>query len=293
MDSRTASPRITFTFDLEDQRTSSRQERRYPAATRKVLDLLDQKGIKGSFFVVGQLAKDDPGLVKEITTRGHELGLYSFCHRPLDQETPARFRAETREGKGLLEDLSGRNVLGFRAPVFSLVPSTLWAVDVLAELGFGYSSSVMPAANPLYGFPQAPNGPFRYPNGLLELPVPVARFGPFKIPFSGGVYLRYLPLTLYRFLLRRAPFQGLWLYCHPYEFDPEEPFFRLKGAGLVTSLILWFNRSRTLAKVARVLETGTAPPLGSRLATGEFEEAEVLDPGLWPSRPGSGNKTGR
>lgn len=269
---------ITFTLDLEEHRSKPTADRRYIRVTHEILDFLDDQGVTGTFFVVGTLAQDSPSLVKTIAARGHEMGFHGFRHTPLDRENLNRFRVETAHGKALLEDLTGQAVTGFRAPIFSLTEATLWAVDELKAGGFTYSSSVMPAKNPLYGMPSAPNRPFRWPNGLIEIPCPMAQIGPLRIPFLGGIYLRYLPRWLGRKLGETCTTSVPWTYCHPYDFDDNERFSMVRDSSFVMSFLLWLNRKKTYKKFASLFDEGVAEPLGSRVAHGEFADAEVFTP---------------
>ena len=180
--------------------------------------------------------------------------------------TPSRSGPTSSRGKALLEDLTGTPVLGFRAPTFSLVPDSRWAVDVLADAGFTYSSSVLPARSPLFGDPSLPTTPFRWPNGLVELPVP------------GGARRRARAPLPRRRLPPRDPGRGsslarrsvgrdqlLWIYCHPYDFDPDEEFWVVPDAGRLGSRLLWYNRRRTFAKIETMLRGRAGPPLAERL----------------------------
>jgi polysaccharide deacetylase family protein (PEP-CTERM system associated) len=258
--------RVTFTLDLEDHRPSPDAPERYPALTREVLDFLDDRGVRGTFFVVGQTAAAHPELVRDVARRGHEVGLHGWRHQPLTELAPDELRADVARGKELLEDLTGAPVLGFRAPTFSLVPDSRWAVDVLADAGFTYSSSILPARSPLFGDPTVPTTPFRWPNGLVELPCPVVRAGGLGLPYLGGVYLRAIPgvaSTAARRSVGRA--QLLWIYCHPYDFDPDEEFWVVPDAGRLGSRLLWYNRRRTFAKIEAMLRGRAAPPLAERL----------------------------
>ncbi|WP_226986142.1 polysaccharide deacetylase family protein [Ramlibacter tataouinensis] len=251
-----------FTLDLEDHVGRYDTSSRYPSISRQVLQTLAQNGIVGTVFVVGKIAKAEPALLREISDLGHELACHSLDHTPLDKQAPAAFREDTARAKHLIENCIGKAVVGFRAPVFSLTKSTLWAVDVLAELGFQYSSSVMPTHNPLYGFPQAPTKPFLWKNGLVEIPCPVGKLGPITLPYLGGFYLRYLPQILVRSLITQAdPESCLWTYCHPYDFDTAEPFNRIQGAPLWTSILLWFNRRDTLPKILAVVRENSSSTL--------------------------------
>ncbi len=266
--------RITFTLDLEDNLAETDLPARYLNATRRVLNLLDELGTSGTFFVVGQLARSQPELVSEIAARGHEIAYHSHAHKPLDRETVNNFRRETEADKNFIEGIIGRPVVGYRAPLWSLVKETVWAVDVLKELGFEYSSSVLPATNPLYGFAGAPTEPFYWPNGLLELPLPLASIGPVTLPFIGGIYLRYLFSPMQGMILRRIDRKSvLWTYCHPYDFDPGQAYVRADGLGFAMSFLLWRNRGGTFRKMKKLLGYGTAPAFATRVKSGEFENS--------------------
>jgi polysaccharide deacetylase family protein (PEP-CTERM system associated) len=261
---------VTFTLDLEDHRPAGAPAgtERYPQLTRRVLDFLDARNVRGTFFVVGEVAAAQPELVREVAVRGHEVGLHSWRHVPLTELDPAALHDEVQRGKRLLEDLTGAEVLGFRAPIFSIVPESRWAIDVLTGAGFTYSSSVLPARSPLFGDPSVPVSPFRWPGGLVELPCPVARVGSYGVPYLGGVYLRALPRPASAALRRVFERdQLLWIYCHPYDFDAGEPFWVVPEAGALGSRLLWYNRRRTFAKVDALLRDHAGPPLAERVAT--------------------------
>lgn len=272
-----ALPPLTFTLDLEDHREGKSGPARYGDNTRRLLDFFDELQCRATVFVVGDIATTNPDLVTETASRGHELAFHSQYHRQLEFETPKRFLAETRDGKARLEDLSGKPVIGFRAPVYSLTSLTSWAVDTLAETGFEYSSSVMPARNPLHVFHDAPQEPFVWPQGVLELPVPVTNVFGASIAFAGGFYLRYLPWRTIVRAIDDYPEQGcLWSCVHPYDIDDREPFTRIAGAPLWVSTLLWLNRRNTLKKL-RTLHAlvSTAAPFAERIAAGEFATASV------------------
>ena len=246
---------ITFTLDLEDHRPNESSAVRYPEMTEKILEFLEQKNIKATVFTVGSLAKQDPEIVKKVHAAGHEIAHHSYDHITLNKQTPEEFREDTRRAKETIEDVIGGAVMGYRAPVFSLTRQTLWAVDILKELGFDYSSSVLPAANPLHGMAGAPSSPFRWSNGLLEIPAPVGRLGPALMPYLGGFYFRYLPFGLIKNQIKNANDNtALWTYWHPYDFDPEEKNWRIKGASVPVSLLLWFNRKNTFKKLGKLAE---------------------------------------
>jgi peptidoglycan-N-acetylglucosamine deacetylase len=245
---------VTVTFDLEDSRSSTAQEERFVAMSHRFLEFVEERGITATVFIVGELARSHPGVVRRVAEGGHEIGLHGLRHVTLGDVGAARLPAELSEGLALLQDAAQVPVPGFRAPIFSLTPATEWAVEQIAEAGFLYSSSVLPAANPLHGWPGAPRGPCRWGNGLIELPCPVWGAGRLSIPFLGGIYLRYVPLALKRRLLAGLGEEALpWSYSHPYDIDPDEPFFVMPHANRLTSLILHTRRAVTLPRLEALI----------------------------------------
>ena len=237
-----------------------------------MLDFLDARGVRGTFFVVGETADDHPDLVREIADARPR-------DRPARLAPPAAHRARrptrsaptSTRGKALLEELAGTPVVGFRAPTFSLVPESRWAVDVLARrrvhLLVERAARPQPAVRRSRRLPATP---FRWPNGLVELPCPVVRAGGVGLPYLGGVYLRAHPGAG----VGRSPGasvgrdQLLWIYCHPYDFDPDEQFWVVPDAGRLGSRLLWYNRRRTFAKIEAMLRGRAGPPLAERLDRG-------------------------
>ncbi len=251
---------LSVTFDLEDNRRTASQEERFVAMTHRFLEFVESRGITATVFVVGQLARDHPQLVRRVAEGGHELGLHGWRHVALGEVGPARLLGELQQGRALLEETAQVPVHGFRAPIFSLTPSTEWAVEQIAAAGFRYSSSVLPAANPLHGWPGAPRRPCRWGTGMIELPCLVVGFGPVSLPFLGGIYLRYVPLFLSRQYLAGLDASTFpWTYSHPYDLDPEEPFFVMPHAGRLTSLILHTRRGATLTRLEALLAAAGGP----------------------------------
>ena len=263
-------PAITVTLDVEDHLGVYGATGRYVDNTRRILAFLKERQVRGTFFVVGRIGEVAPWLVREIVLAGHEVACHSLAHVPLDRETPASFRESTGRAKDALEQAGGVPVSGYRAPIFSLTPRTRWAVDALAALGFAYSSSILPARHPLYGFPGAPRSPFRWPTGLVEFPVPLARVGPVSLPYLGGIYLRVVPAWLVHRWARARPGDLLWTYLHPYDFDADEPYTPMPDTAAWVSRLLWFNRKGTWAKLAGLLALGAGKPLGELAADPVF-----------------------
>ena len=272
---------LTFTLDLEEHRPDDSYPKRYPAITRDILDFLDHRNIKATVFVLGKLAEDEPELIKEISSKGHEIGFHTYSHIHLTRESRDNFRQQSKSSKALIEDLIGQKIYGFRAPAFSLTNKSVWALDILKELGFTYSSSVLPANNPINGFPEAPGKPFLWSNGLLEIPAPVARYGPLAVPYLGGIYLRYLPILIIKYFLHRGKDQqSLWIYCHPHDFDHEEKFYQIKGTSLLTSLLLWFNRKHTFRKIEQIYFDDSISSAGTfieQIKSGRYENLETFN----------------
>ncbi len=251
---------LTITFDLEDSRRSAQQEARFVPMSHRFLEFVEERRITATVFIVGEIARSHPALVRRVADGGHEIGLHGLRHVALSASGIARLPEELREGRALLEDVAQAPVRGFRAPIFSLTSDTAWAVEQIAEAGFSYSSSVLPAANPLHGWPGAPCRPFRWSNGLLELPCPVAGPGRARIPFLGGVYIRYVPSAIVPRLLRSLDDAAvLWSYSHPYDIDTEEPFFVMPHAGWLTSRMLYGRRGATLKRLDGVIKATGGP----------------------------------
>jgi len=202
---------------------------RVEANTRFILDLFDECGVKGTFFTLGWVAERFPMLVREIVDRGHEAGCHSYWHRLIYKLSREEFREDTHRAKGLIEDAAGTAVYGYRAPSFSVMKTSLWALDTLAELGFRYDSSIFPIQHDVYGMPDAPRVPFRVDTEagpVAEFPMTTFRWmGRQNFPIGGGGYLRIFPFWMTRFGVRKACENGVPLntYVHPWEIDPGQP----------------------------------------------------------------------
>ena len=224
--------------------------------TRRCLDLFDAHDVKATFFTLGWVAEREPGLVRDIVARGHELASHGYDHTKVNDQSREEFRADVRKTKALLEDLSGVEVKGYRAAGFSIGPETPWAHDVLAEAGHAYSSSTHPIAHDHYGDPTAPQTPFRPLAGapLIEAPVATATMFGRRVSAAGGGWFRASPLAASKMLLRRAAaaLDGPAIfYFHPWEIDPDQP--RIDGASMKASLRHYLNLGRMEGKLSNVL----------------------------------------
>ena len=229
-----------FTVDVEEhfqvvafQRIVARDDwDRHPsrvvANTERLLDLLAQHQVRGTFFTLGWVAEKYPRLVRRIAEAGHEVASHGCWHQRVFSFTPEEFRADLRQSKTQLEQASGQPCLGFRAPSFSIMPGIEWAFDALLEEGYRYDSSLFPIRRPDYGYPDAPPVPhwlIRPGGRLLELPLATTTVGPFRLPAAGGGYLRQFPLGLIRRALREWGARGVsaMFYVHPWEYDVDQP----------------------------------------------------------------------
>lgn len=201
---------------------------RFHHSTRRVLQAFADRSVKGTFFVLGLAAEKAPKLVREIADAGHEVQSHGYGHRLVYTLTPEQFRTDLERAKRLLEDITGREINGYRAPAFSITLENLWALDVLAETGHTYDSSVFPVRTRRYGIHGAPWYPHRLitPKGhtLIEIPVAAYRLLGKRLPVGGGGYFRLFPYDLIRRGVRqinRAD-QAAAIYLHPYEYDPIE-----------------------------------------------------------------------
>jgi polysaccharide deacetylase family protein (PEP-CTERM system associated) len=207
-----------------------RRESRVEWNTHRVLDLLDEYNVKATFFVLGWVAERNSTLVRIISKRGHEVASHGYAHQLIYTQTPEQFREETRRSKKIVEDIIGQAIIGYRAASYSITARSLWALDILAEEGFQYDSSIFPIRHDRYGIPgherfvHTING-----NGHLviaEVPLSTLRIAGVNLPVAGGGYLRLLPYAATHFAmlyLNRLEGQPAVVYFHPWEIDPDQP----------------------------------------------------------------------
>jgi len=245
-------------------------------STRLVLDVLDAHRVTATFFVLGWVAHRQPRLVREIPARGHELACHGFAHRLLYAMDPTGFRADVRQAKRVIEDAAGVAVVGYRAPTFSVVRETLWSLEILAEEGFRYDSSIFPIHHDRYGIPDAPRFPHRVPlstgRAMVEFPITTLSVAGQRLPFSGGGYFRLVPYPAIRAALRRvnaAERMPAMVYLHPWELDPGQPRLPVRGLSRFRHYV---NLRRTLRKLERLLEDFAFAPVNRVLREAGFAE---------------------
>lgn len=221
---------------------------RVEISMQRVLEMFSLNRVQATFFTLGEVAETHPGLIRKIAGEGHEVACHGYRHVPITWLTPEEFRADVRRAKGLLEDLTGEPVLGYRAPNFSIGRMQQWAYDVLLEEGFCYDSSTYPIRHDRYGHPQSPR--FLHVirrdgvRQLMEFPVGTMRLLGMNLPIGGGGYFRLLPVALVRGGIRRVNARErrpVMFYFHPWELDAEQP----------RPPMPWWHRTRHYVGVGR------------------------------------------
>lgn len=231
-------------------------ERRVLTNTERILRLLDEADVKATFFILSWNAERHPELARMISVAGHEIASHGYAHGLAYELGEKAFRHDVERSKKLLEDLTGTPILGYRAPSFSITMKSLWALDVLLDLGFQYDSSIFPVQDRLYGIPGAQRYPFPITRGgrtLTEFPISTVRWAGRTLPVGGGAYLRLLPYWYTRWGLRQIQGErrAAILYLHPWELDPEQPRLHVRGKRGVSTH--YYRLRTTEGKVRRLL----------------------------------------
>ncbi|MEO6800818.1 MAG: XrtA system polysaccharide deacetylase [Rhodanobacter sp.] len=228
---------------------------RVESNTRRVLELFERHGVRATFFVLGWVAERFPTLMRDISDAGHEVASHGFGHERLTNMSRSDFRDGIVRTKLLLEDLTGSPVYGYRAPSYSIGPTTLWAHEELRLAGYRYSSSIVPIHHDLYGMPDAPRFAFLAEgSGLLEIPVTTVRLCGRNWPCGGGGFFRLLPYAMFKRGLRRVNRResraGVF-YFHPWEVDPQQP--RVPGVTLKNRVRHYLNLTRTAPRLEQLV----------------------------------------
>ena len=255
--------------------------------THKLLDMFDEHQARATFFVLGWVAERQKSLILEIAKRGHEVACHGYSHQLVYNQTPEVFREETIRSKKILEDIIQQQVRGYRAASYSITEKSKWALDILAESGFVYDSSIFPINHDRYGMPDAPEHPYvlTTPAGhsIVEFPLSTAKIINYRLPIAGGGYFRLYPYWLSKMGLKQINRQNrpFIFYLHPWEIDPGQP-------KISTS---WFSRFRhynnldkcesRLQNLMTDFQFGTTWDVLTRLGlTGEAPSVEKDVPGI-------------
>lgn len=221
-----------------------------------ILAILDDLNIKGTFFFLGRIVQDIPLIIKETAKLGHEIACHSFEHKRIYSLTQQEFKEKINYSKKSLEDISGSEVFGFRAPDFSITESSIWALDILMEAGFTYDSSIYPIGiHDVYGISNTKSFIHKHPNGLIEFPLSTMELFGKRLPFCGGGYFRLYPLSLTKHFIDKCNQndQPCMLYIHPYEVGSGIP--RISNISLYRRFRHYYNCSNGAKRLINILQS--------------------------------------
>ncbi|WP_411746371.1 XrtA system polysaccharide deacetylase [Reinekea sp.] len=254
--------------------------------TNRLLDIFDEKGIKSTFFVLGWVAEREPELVKRIASRGHEIASHGYSHQLIYSQAQAVFREETYKSKAILEDIIQQPIYGYRAASYSITKKSLWALDILSELGFTWDSSIFPIYHDNYGIPDTPTNPYqiklRNGKSLTEFPITAANAFGLSIPAAGGGYFRQFPYAVFKKLFQIASNNGQTpkiFYLHPWEIDPDQP--RFEDASWFSRFRHYTNLDKCESRLNRLIDDFQFGTMTESLAN--FEQTDTftnIDSGL-------------
>ncbi len=291
--------RNVFTVDVEDYFQVSafeghihrdswgKYESRVEANTRRILRLLDKHDIQGTFFILGWVADKCPDLVREIHSRGHEIGSHSYWHRLIYEQSPEEFREDLRRSRDVLEEIVAEPIHAFRAPSFSITRESLWALEILMEEGFRYDSSIFPVHHDRYGIPDAETSLHRIEtNGswIWEFPASVLPIGNINLPTAGGGYFRLYPVSLTQRCLKQINSEHdrpFIFYTHPWEIDPDQP--RLSVGTRKSRFRHYVNLASTYDKLDAVLQKFRFGPMKEVIA--QYGEHSLTIPLMTAAEP--------
>jgi polysaccharide deacetylase family protein (PEP-CTERM system associated) len=234
--------------------------------TEWFLETLAQYDVKATCFILGEVAQKHPALIKKISDNGHEIASHGFSHNQIFNLSREEFRQEVSDSKKLLEDSTSSSVVGYRAPAFSIMPQTQWALEILAEEGYRYDSSVFPISGERYGWPgfsrdickvDLPSG-----RSIIEVPMSTVNIVGKALPAAGGGYIRHFPYFVSRlaikYIQKKRP---AIVYMHPYEIDLENKKFDLSSLSFVQKfkalkfhLLQLRNRKTVAGKLINLLQ---------------------------------------
>lgn len=259
---------------LEGRRWKDLEARLVPNVHR-LLEIMADHRTQATFFILGWVGERYPKLVREIAASGHEIASHGYRHKLVTELTPSTFREYVKRSKFLLEDLTGRSVLGYRAACFSVVKSTLWALDVIKETGFLYDSSMFPIHHDLYGIPDYPRFPYVHDNGLIEIPPSTLSFLGYNIPIAGGGYFRFFPYTLTKIAVKMLNKSGqpAVFYLHPWELDPDTP--RTGQADWRTRFRRNINLKKTASRLKKLLSDFSFVPINDYIQHVNLEGLKI------------------
>ena len=212
-------------------------EPRVVESTNKILSILEETNNKATFFILGYVAEHFPELIKKIQKKGHEIASHGYSHKRVDKQTPKEFENDLLKSIKILEKITGKKIRGYRAPQFTIVKKTFWAIEILKRNNLKYDSSIFPVRTPLYGVPNSPVYPYKIrnknvserkiENDFWEIPLSIYKIPLIKksIPIAGGFYLRAFPYFFIKHAIKKINESENIAVCyiHPWEFDRDKP----------------------------------------------------------------------
>jgi len=258
-----------LTFDIEDYYQVEafkefigfeewpRYASRVVVNTKKIADILDERNIKATFFILGWIAERFPDMVKRLADNGHEIATHGYAHQMVYKQTKAAFEEDLVKSIEILENISGKKVIGYRAPTYSIIEDSFWAFDILIRHHLLYDSSIFPIMHDRYGVPNGERFPYTIEREdrqtIIEFPLSTLRLWKWNFPIAGGGYLRLFP---YWFLKRSLQWinkqeQPGIIYLHPWELDPEQP--RIHNIPAITRFRHYLNLHSTATKLRNLI----------------------------------------
>ncbi len=225
----------------------------FPESITKILSVLEKTKNSATFFVTLEVTEKYPEIIKNIYSLGHEIGIHGPRHKKIKDYSKEEFKTDCIKQIKLIEEITGKRPVGYRAPHFSINKESFWVLETLKELGFLYDSSIFPMNMGEYGISGIKTTTHEILPNFLEIPISVAQIGPFKIPFSGGIYFRTLPYFMFKFLLQKTlKRQDVVLYFHPHELDENTP--KIKSGPILKRILKYWNKKKSLKKFETLLE---------------------------------------
>ncbi len=251
-----------FSVDLEDIRLRMDDGLKYNASVERLvgnyLEFLNKFKSKATFFVVGDIPQYYPDLIKTLVKEGHEIACHSNLHLPVEKQTAKEFKEDLLRNIESLTNAGANQIVGYRAPFYSITPKTPWAFEVLAETGFKYSSSVLPSKNPIYGWPNFGEKPRKMKEGIWEIPISLSANFMLTVPFAGGVYFRVLPKAIinWNFKKQFGNNNAVAGYFHPYDIDVDQEPYMHPGIdeSWFYNKLLYHNRSKVFSRLDSIME---------------------------------------
>jgi len=238
--------------------------------TKDLLNLFDKYNTKATFFVLGWIAEKLPDLIRDIESRGHEIAIHGYNHKPIFEMTPDQFKYDLEKTLKIITKITKQEIIGYRAPMFSITQKTLWALDILKEYNFKYDSSIFPVSfHPDYGLKLENLSIGSLPNSLIEVPISCVKLLNINIPCGGGGYLRLYPYFVFKKLVEicNKNDRPLIFYLHPWEIDHNQPKINIP---MVKKFRHYNNLDKTFHRLEQLLQDFKFSSISNILKSSKF-----------------------